>query len=106
MNAPFTQHELCHLADMLGNDAYEYIMYRIPIPYGKWILALRNGEYSWFAGKWGTDAARLCAKLSKMSYQDKDRLTRALINYWRPFYKHHIEMDMEQWAMEESLFWL
>lgn len=106
MISKFTPNELCLLADLLCNDIYDAIEYSCPVYYKKAASILSGPtDYHYFAQKWDADRFSLASKLSSMNMQDTQRLTHALLNYWRPYYKHDIEQNLEEWAQNELWNW-
>lgn len=106
MTSKFTPNELCLLADLLCHDIYNAIEYSCPVYYKK-AASILNGpsDYQYFAQKWEVNRFALASKLSSMNMQDCQRLTYALMNYWRPYYKHDIELNLEEWAENELWNW-
>ena len=108
MTSRFTPDELCLLADYLCDDVYDAIYYSCPIYYKNASLLLNNPsdpKTSYYAYKWEVDKFNLATKLSSMNINDSQRLTLALINYWKPFYKHDIELNLAEWAENELWNW-
>ncbi len=108
MTSRFTPYELCLLADFLCDDIYDAIEYSCPVYYKNAASLLNNPSdprTSYFANKWEVDRFKLASKLSSMNINDSQRLTLALINYWKPYYKHDIELNLEEWAENELWNW-
>lgn len=87
MTSRFTPYELCLLADFLCDDIYDAIEYSCPVYYKNAASLLNNPsdpKTSYFANKWEVDKFKLASKLSSMNINDSQRLTLALINYWKP----------------------
>lgn len=108
MTSRFTPYELCLLADFLCDDIYDAIGYSCPVYYKNAASLLNNPsdpKTSYFANKWEVDKFKLASKLSSMNINDSQRLTLALINYWKPYYKHDIELNLEEWAENELWNW-
>lgn len=106
MNSKFSTNELCLLADLLCKEVYNAIDYSCPIYYKNAADVLSGPyDYSGFAQKWEVDRFALASKLSTMNMYDIQRLTHALINYWKPFHKHDIELNLEEWAENELWNW-
>ena len=108
MTSRFTPYELCLLADFLCDDIYDAIKYSCPVYYKNAASLLNNPsdpKTSYFANKWEVDKFKLASKLSSMNINDSQRLTLALINYWKPYYKHDIELNLEEWAENELWNW-
>ena len=108
MTSRFTPYELCLLADFLCDDIYDAIEYSCPVYYKNAASLLNNPsdpKTSYFANKWEVDKFKLASKLSSMNINDSQRLTLALINYWKPYYKHDIELYLEEWAENELWNW-
>lgn len=108
MTSRFTPYELCLLADFLCDDIYDAIEYSCPVYYKNAASLLNNPsdpKTSYFANKWEVDKFKLASKLSSMNINDSQRLTLALINYWKSYYKHDIELNLEEWAENELWNW-
>ena len=108
MTSRFTPYELCLLADFLCDDIYDTIEYSCPVYYKNAASLLNNPsdpKTSYLANKWEVDKFKLASKLSSMNINDSQRLTLALINYWKPYYKHDIELNLEEWAENELWNW-
>ena len=108
MTSRFTPYELCLLADFLCDDIYDAIEYSCPVYYKNAASLLNNPsdpKTSYFANKWEVDKFKLASKLSSMNINDSQRLTLALVNYWKPYYKHVIELNLEEWAENELWNW-
>jgi hypothetical protein len=108
MSSKFIPNELCLLADLLCDDVYDAIMYSCPIYYKNAATLLNNPsdiKTLHFAQKWEVDKIKLASKLSSMNVYDSQRLTHALINYWKPYYNHDIELNLEEWAENELWNW-
>ena len=108
MTSRFTPYELCLLADFLCDAIYDAIEYSCPVYYKNAASLLNNPsdpKTSYFANKWEVDKFKLASKLSSMNINDSQRLTLALINYWKPYYKHDIKLNLEEWAENELWNW-
>lgn len=108
MTSRFTPYDLCLLADFLCDDIYDAIEYSCPVYYKNAASLLNNPsdpKTSYFANKWEVDKFKLASKPSSMNINDSQRLTLALINYWKPYYKHDIELNLEEWAENELWNW-
>lgn len=108
MTSKFTPGELCLLADLLCDDVYDAVEFSCPLYYRNTANLLKNpfdSKTNYFANKWDVDKYELAKKLSLMNIDESNRLSCALINFWRPYYKHEIELNLEEWAENELWNW-
>lgn len=106
MTDSFLSCELCLLADMLCDNISISIKRNIDIDYTDCIYKLKNNkDYGGYGIKWGVDTFVLANKLSRTNNNNLHRLTIALKNYWEPYDKEGIELNMYEWAKSELNNW-